>query len=857
MNLNQCIQALAAGLMVISLSGLLGAATVPPGQDKNPPARAPLQDVIELGLQRAKAQYGWLLRDLPDHTNPRTFENGKLVSVASGDWTSGFFPGALWYLYEATGEEKWREAAARRTVSLEREQFNRKTHDLGFMLYCSYGNGLRLAGPKEYRPVLLNAAASLAARFDPKVGAIRSWDHGTWSFPVIIDNLMNLELLFWAAREAGEPHYREIAVAHAETTLKHHFRPDASCYHVVDFDPASGRALKYQTHQGIADSSAWARGQAWALYGYTMLYRETRDARYLAQAERVAEFILNHPRMPADKVPFWDFDDPAIPNAPRDSSAAAIMASALLELGDYASPANRTRYSFFAEEQLRALASPAYRAEEKTNGGFLLKHATGNHPKGKEIDVPLNYADYYFLEALLRAKARFSSPPAREWSDVPAILARIRVPEFPQRDFEIATYGAKGDSVTDSLPALRAAIAECHAAGGGRVVVAAGTYLLNGPIHLKSNVNLHLAEGSTLLFSGQPEHFLPVVLTRWEGTILYNYSPLIYARGAENIAITGRGVIDGNARKEFHKWAVGSPRLQAKDQERSRRMNAMGVPIAERVFGEGSLLRPSMIQPYECRNVLIEGVTIKDSPFWVIHPTFCTNVTVRGVTVESLLINNDGCNPDSSTDVLIEDCDFHTGDDGIAIKAGRDQDAWRDGRISENIVIRNCRFRSKINGLCIGSEMAGGVRSVFMEDCRVETGESCIYFKSNRDRGGFIENVRVRRIQVGVSQSAVIRFETNYHSYRGGKAPTLYRDFVIEDLTVGKAAAYMLFAEGTEERPMQGILLRNVVVEQAAEPLFLRNVQSLRLDNVRVNGVLLPETPAPTAQRTPRLEMRM
>ncbi len=456
----------------------------------------------------------------------------------------------------------------------------------------------------------------------------------------------------------------------------------------------------------------------------------------------------------------------------------------------------------------------------------------------------------------VRADTVRSAATGLEWRDVPAILARIRAPEFPARDFDVSTFGAKADGVTDSLPAVRAAIEACSAAGGGHVIIPAGTFLLNGPVHLRSNIDLHLAAGATLLFSGKPEHFLPVVLTRWEGVILFNYSPLIYACGAENIAITGRGVIDGNARAGFRSWAAGTPKPQTKAQERSRQMGAANTPIAERQFGEGSFLRPTTIEPYECRNVLIAGVTVKDSPFWVIHPTFCTNVIVRGVIVDSLTINNDGCDPDSCTDVLIENSRFHTGDDGIALKAGRDADAWRDGRLTENVVIRNCVFQSKINALCIGSEMSAGVRHVFMEDCRVEEGESCIYFKSNADRGGFIENVRVRRVQIGLSRAGVIRFETNYHSYRGGHAPTAYRDFVIEDVTCADATNYAVFAEGTDESPIERVLLRNVTVAKAREPLFLRNAASLRLENVQVNGRALPETPAPSTAGTKKLDIR-
>ncbi len=454
------------------------------------------------------------------------------------------------------------------------------------------------------------------------------------------------------------------------------------------------------------------------------------------------------------------------------------------------------------------------------------------------------------LAVHLHAAAEAIAP---EWADVPALLARIKSPEFPQRDFVVTEFGAIGDGKTDALPAFRAAIEACGKAGGGRVAVPPGEFLLNGPIHLRSHVNLHVEGGATVRFSGNPEHFLPLVLTRWEGTLVNNYSPLIYARNAEDIAITGAGVIDGSARVAFGEWLS----RQTPAQNRLRQMGADGVPLADRKFGEGSFLRPGMIEPFECKNVLIEGVTLRDSPFWVVHPIFCTNVTVRGVKVDSFALNNDGCDPDSCTDVLIEDCTFHTGDDGIAIKAGRDADAWRDGRMCENIVIRHCRFQSKINGLCIGSEMSAGVRNVFMEDCQVAEGESCIYFKSNRDRGGCIQHVRVRRIQIEASRSAVIRFETNYHSYRGGNAPTRFNDFVIEDVQCTAAAAYFIFVDGSDDSPVENVRLRNVIVKSAREPVFLRGVSDISLQNVVVNGVRLPEQPTLTPSSAPRLKMKM
>ena len=372
-------------------------------------AETPMADVIRDDLSFAGAQYTYLLEQVKGKSGfPRTVEDGKLKMVDVRDWTSGFFAGSLWYLAEATGDARWRNAAAVQTAAMEPAKNDKGTHDLGFMLYDSYGHGLRLTGDTSYRDVLLTGADSLITRFNPAVGSIQSWNVGNrpgWMFPVIIDNMMNLEYLVWASRASGNPSYREIAITHADTTLKNHFRPDSSSYHVVDYDPASGQVRGKITAQGNANDSAWARGQSWGLYGYTVMYRETRKPEYLAQAKKIAAFVINHPRLPDDKVPYWDFDDAAIPNGPRDASAAAIMASALLELRSYVDAATAKQYSAIAEQQLRSLSSPAYLARVGENGGFLLKHSTGHKPAGKEIDVPLNYADYYFLEALLRYKA--------------------------------------------------------------------------------------------------------------------------------------------------------------------------------------------------------------------------------------------------------------------------------------------------------------------------------------------------------------------------------------------------------------------------------------------------------------------
>jgi len=334
--------------------------------------------------------------------SPRTFEDGKLKLVNSKDWTSGFFPGILWYLYDYTRYEEWKNQAEIFTAKIEKEQYNKTTHDLGFIIYCSFGNGYRLTKNENYKKVIIQAAKSLSTRFNAKAGVIRSWDHNKekWKYPVIIDNMMNLELLFNATKLTGDSSYYKIAVSHANHTILNHFRPDYSSYHVVDYDPETGAVIQKNTAQGYSDASAWARGQAWGLYGFTMCYRETGDKKYLAQAQNIAKFIFNNPTLPKDLVPYWDYDDPAIPNAPRDVSAAAIMASALYELATYSTGNN---YKEKANTILANL-SASYKAPLNSNGDFILLHSTGNKPGKSEIDVPINYADYYYLEALLRSR---------------------------------------------------------------------------------------------------------------------------------------------------------------------------------------------------------------------------------------------------------------------------------------------------------------------------------------------------------------------------------------------------------------------------------------------------------------------
>ncbi len=334
---------------------------------------------------------------------PRSiYPDGTLYVIPSRDWTCGFFPGELWLMYDYTKDVKWKEQAMRYTKMLEAEQYNTTTHDLGFMMFDSYGVGYRLTGDASLKPVIMQSAKSLISRYNAKIGCIRSWDHNKdkWKFPVIIDNMMNLELLFWASRESGDPVYRDIAIKHANTTLANHFRPDGSSYHVVSYDPETGKVEKKNTHQGYSHESAWARGQGWAVYGYTVMYRETKDKKYLKQAQKTLEFIFTNKNLPADLVPYWDYDDPKIPNAPRDASAATLVAAALYEMSMY-DKSKSDLYKKRADTILENITK-SYRNQLYTKYGFLLDHSTGHLPGKSEIDTPINYADFYFIQALLR-----------------------------------------------------------------------------------------------------------------------------------------------------------------------------------------------------------------------------------------------------------------------------------------------------------------------------------------------------------------------------------------------------------------------------------------------------------------------
>ena len=367
---------------------------------------------VEENVEFARKQIGKeieLIEASGKFMNPTTLNpDGSVYYCNLADWRSGFFPGSVWYLYELTGDKSLLPLAQKYTEAVKDAKNIKWNHDVGFMINCSFGNKYRLLGDTSCMDIVTTTARSLSTRYRSAVGCTRSWSHpGTlhWQFPVIIDNMMNLELLCRATEFSGDKCFYDMAISHADKTMENHFRPDYSCYHVVNYDTISGNALQKCTWQGYSDESVWSRGQSWALYGYTMMYRETKQPRYLEQAKHIAGFLLNHPKMPQDKIPYWDFDDPKVPDALRDASAAAIMASALLELSGYVDKVTGQGYITVAETQLRTLASDEYLAKPGENCNFILKHSVGFLPQNSEVDVPLTYADYYFVEALMRYRA--------------------------------------------------------------------------------------------------------------------------------------------------------------------------------------------------------------------------------------------------------------------------------------------------------------------------------------------------------------------------------------------------------------------------------------------------------------------
>lgn len=433
------------------------------------------------------------------------------------------------------------------------------------------------------------------------------------------------------------------------------------------------------------------------------------------------------------------------------------------------------------------------------------------------------------------------------WARAAGIARRAVAPTFPARDFDVVRYGAKGDGTTKNTAAIAAAIKACADAGGGRVVVPAGQFL-TGAVHLRSNVNLHLGAGATLLFSTDPADY-PIVFTRWEGIELMNYSPFVYARKQRNIAITGQGTLDGQGSARHwwawkgkwggtvdHGWRPGMPD-QTKARARLFQMAEDRVPVEKRVFGDGDYLRPSFIQPYDCDNVLIEGVKLRGSPFWQIHPVLCRNVIVRGVDVLGHGPNNDGCDPESVDGMLIERCTFDTGDDCIAVNSGRNEDGRRLATPAQNILIRNCRMKEGHGGVVVGSQISGGARWVFAENCQMDSPELwyAIRFKNNALRGGLLENFYYRDLDVGTVSRAAITCDFNYEEGANGRFKPVLRNIVVERMRA-KNAVRVLDSQGLPGAPVTGITIRNSRFDGVREASVVKHTEDVRLEGVTVNG---------------------
>jgi polygalacturonase len=441
---------------------------------------------------------------------------------------------------------------------------------------------------------------------------------------------------------------------------------------------------------------------------------------------------------------------------------------------------------------------------------------------------------------LLHAQSAGADPQAQQ----NAILARIQAPSFPKRDFDITKYGAKGDGKADCTQAIRQAIAACTKAGGGRVVIPRGRFL-TGAVHLDNNVNLYIGEGATLAFSQDPAHFLPLVFTRFEGTECMNYSPFIYAYEKTNIGITGPGTVDGQA-DSCHWWNwvgrgnCGGGSDQPNHNADRKLVTGMGdkdVPVKERIFGEGHYLRPNFIQPYRCTNVLIEGITIKNSPMWEVNPVLSKNVIARNLQIDTHGPNNDGVDPESSTDVLIENCTFSTGDDCIAIKSGRNQDGRRVGKACENIVVKDCNMKDGHGGVSIGSEVSGGIRNVFVDNCQMNSPhlQRALRIKTNSYRGGKIENINFRKTTVGEVAQAVIEVDYYYEEGEGGPFMPMVENIYVSDVT-SKKSKYGLYLHGYKNDPIRGLTVVNCKFDGASEGNYLESVALVNLRDVTVNG---------------------
>ncbi len=770
----------------------------------------------------------WSVRLARDEIARRGDSLDSGVGKARWDYTTGLFDLALLRLAARTGDAALAQRAEKTIGSFLAPDGSIRTYqaaDFNLDMVLS-GRAALLLWERTHDARYRQAAERLRAQLDkqPRTSEGGFWHKQRYPDQMWLDGLYMASPFYaeYAAR-FGEPAAFDDVAQQILLAARHTHNPRTGLFHHA-WDAAHRQAWA-DPATGISPE-AWGRSEGW----FAMALVDVLDQ--LPGTHPQVDAVTGVLRQVADGLVRWQ--DPATglwwqildkggqPGNYLEASASSMFVYALArgvnrgylpqtfaaaaEKG-YAGlirdlvktdPAGRVSLTQVCEVGGLGYTNAAGRARDGSFAYYVSEPVVANDLKGVGSFILAGIE----LDQLARAPAPAPSA-ARGWALAAEIVARIRAPEFPARDFPITDYGAVAGDGHDCTAALRQAIAACHAAGGGRVQVPAGVWR-TGAIHLLGGVNLHLEAGATLRFSAAPADYLPVVFTRWEGVECMNYSPLIYAYEQDNIAITGAGVLDGGAADD--NWWAWKRGPQAAARARLLELGARGAPVAERVFGEGSFLRPNFIQPYRCRNVLIEGVTILRSPMWEIHPVLCTNVTVRGVRINSHGPNNDGCDPESCRDVLIEGCVFDTGDDCIAIKSGRNEDGRRLGVPAENLVIRDCTMADGHGGVVVGSEISGGARNIFVERCRMDSPnlDRALRLKSNARRGGILENIFMRQVTIGRVAEAVVTIDLLYEEGARGDHPPVVRNIRLEEVT-STASPRVLFVRGFPGATIDGI----------------------------------------------------
>ena len=794
--------------------------------------------------------------------------NYQGASRARWDYTTGLFSFSLLKLAEQTGDAAMTAYAAKlvesyiqpdgRIATYKPEEYNLDMVTSGRALQLRYDQ----TKDERLKPALVLLRHQLATQ--PRTSEGGFWHKQRYPSQMWLDGLyMGSPFLAHYGKTFQEPAAFDDVAKQLLLVDRHTYDPRTGLfYHAWD----EKRVQSWADRQTGHSPNFWGRAVGW----YAMALVDCLDDLPPTQPEieaineilrRAADGLARH-QDPASGLWWQVLDQGGRPGNYLESSASSMMVYALakginrgyLSREKYL-PVVLRGYAGLVRDCLRTGPDGRVNLTRVCEVAGLGYTASSGRPRdgsfGYYVSEPVVENDLKgvapFLLAGLEVQQLFTASAAPEivrgWGDADRILARIQAPVFPAHDFPITEFGAKPGA--DATAALRAAIAACHAAGGGRVVVPAGDWL-TGAVHLLGGVNLHVSAGATLRFRTDPAAY-PVVFTRWEGVECMNYSPLIYAFGQENVAVTGSGTLDGQA--DLTNWWGWNDKHQPPVRQRAARDRLMelgerGGPVADRVFGDGGFLRPNFLQFYRCRNILVEGVTIVRSPMWEIHPVLSQNITVRGVQIHSHGPNNDGCDPESSRDVLIEDCVFDTGDDCIAIKSGRNGDGRRLNVPSENLIIRRCTMEDGHGGVVLGSEISGGVRNVFIEDCTMDSPnlDRALRFKSNAQRGGVLENVFMRRVRIGRVAEAVLAIDFLYEEGAKGLHPPVVRNVQLDQVT-SAASPRVLFIRGFDGAVIDGLCLRDCTFRGVTAADVVEHAGAISLVRVTINPASRETTP--------------